>query len=397
MTTTHDITGTGQSLAERLAASEQLFAETGRYKGLESISLKEKDHFRYERVWAELRGAMVSARETALHISASPIVRNIGELCFGLYTPEGDSVVVSTGIMVHIHTMSEGIKFMIRNGYEEAGIKPGDIFCNNDPTLGNVHTTDVHTLIPVFHDGKLIAWVGGVAHQVDIGAGTPGHDPVASANRFEDGFYVTCEKIGTDDKLHHDWQIKASRSVRTPGYWALDEKCRIAGCYIVAEALERMIAAEGLDYMQTFMDESVEEGRQIFMARIKERLVPGTYRAASFIDAPMADKAWHPESRVDILMHAPMELTIGGDGSFSMSMEGCSGTVNAPSMPPKAPCRAPCGCCSPRRSSTTAGSTTAPTWRPRATSHRGRGPTPRTRRWPTARPGTSSSPPTTGS
>jgi N-methylhydantoinase B/oxoprolinase/acetone carboxylase alpha subunit len=330
MTTTHDITGTGQSLAERLAASEQLFAETGRYKGLENLSLKEKDHFRYERVWAELRGAMVSARETALHISASPIVRNIGELCFGLYTPEGDSVVVSTGIMVHIHTMSEGIKFMIRNGYEEAGIKPGDIFCNNDPTLGNVHTTDVHTLIPVFHDGKLIAWVGGVAHQVDIGAGTPGHDPVASANRFEDGFYVTCEKIGTDDQLHHDWQIKASRSVRTPGYWALDEKCRIAGCYIVAEALERMIAAEGLDYMQTFMDESVEEGRQIFMARIKERLVPGKYRAASFIDAPMADKAWHPESRVDILMHAPMELTIGGDGSFSMSMEGCSGTVNAP-------------------------------------------------------------------
>src|SRR5207245_7850603 len=99
---------------ERLEASERAFADTGRYKGITKLALKDGDHFRYERVWAELRGALVSARETALHISASPIVRNIGELCFALYTPEGDSVVVSTGIITHVHTMSEGIKYMIR-------------------------------------------------------------------------------------------------------------------------------------------------------------------------------------------------------------------------------------------------------------------------------------------
>lgn len=319
------------TLIERLNESERLFADTGQYKGIDTLQLKTKDHFRYERVWAELRGALVSARETALHISASPIVRNIGELCFGLYTPEGDSVVVSTGIMVHIHTMSEAIKYIIRQDYEDApGINPGDIFCNNDTTIGNVHTTDVHTLIPIFHEDRLIAWVGGVAHQVDIGAGTPGHDPVASANRFEDGFYVTCEKIGTDHELHKDWVLKAQRSVRTPEYWALDEKCRIAGCYIVAEAVQRMIEAEGADYLLDFMDEAVEEGRRIFKARIRERLVPGTYRTASFMDMPMADKAWHPESRVDLLMHAPMTITIGAGGEFHMSMEGASGTVNAP-------------------------------------------------------------------
>jgi len=147
------------SLAARLADSQQRYANTGHYKGIDYLSLKDEDHFRYERVWAELRGALVSARETALHISASPIVRNIGELCFALYTPEGDSVVVSTGIITHVHTMSEGIKYMIREGYEDKpGIADGDIFCNNDPTLGNVHTTDVHTIIPVW--GMQLAGVG---------------------------------------------------------------------------------------------------------------------------------------------------------------------------------------------------------------------------------------------
>ena len=48
---------------------------------------------------------------------------------FSLYTPEGDSICLSTGIIVHVHTMSEAIKYMIRQNYEEEPcIRPGDIF-----------------------------------------------------------------------------------------------------------------------------------------------------------------------------------------------------------------------------------------------------------------------------
>jgi N-methylhydantoinase B/oxoprolinase/acetone carboxylase alpha subunit len=312
-------------LRRRLEEMERLYRETGHYGGIDRLTLKEQDPFRYEKVYAELRGALVSARETALHISASPIVRNIGELCFAFYTPEGDSVAVSTGIITHVHTMSEAIKFMIRNDYDQdPGIAEGDIFCNNDPDLGNVHTTDVHTLIPVFWEGEMIGWAGGVAHQVDIGASTPGHDPIATANRFEDGFYVTAEKIGEHDAVRKDFKVRASRSVRTPLYWDLDEKCRLAGVYMIRDAVHRIIREEGLDYFLRFMREAIEEGRQIFLARVRERLVPGVYRTASFEDAPYAGKAWHPEQNQDRLMHAPMTITIGADGSFFLDMEGAS-------------------------------------------------------------------------
>ena len=72
-----------------------------------------------EALQSRLRGGLVSARETALNISASPIVRELGELCFALYTPEGDSIALSTGIIVHVHTMSDAIKYMVRNGWED--------------------------------------------------------------------------------------------------------------------------------------------------------------------------------------------------------------------------------------------------------------------------------------
>ncbi|MFX1590371.1 MAG: acetone carboxylase subunit alpha, partial [Promethearchaeota archaeon] len=71
----------GKKINEMLNESETLFNETNHYYGTNSLNLKEKDPFRYERAYASLRGALVSARETALHVAASPIVREIGELC----------------------------------------------------------------------------------------------------------------------------------------------------------------------------------------------------------------------------------------------------------------------------------------------------------------------------
>jgi len=81
--------------------------------------MQAEDPIRYEKIFSRLRGGMVNARETALNISASPIVKEIGELCFALYTPEGDSITLSTGIMVHVHTMSDAIKYIIRNDFED--------------------------------------------------------------------------------------------------------------------------------------------------------------------------------------------------------------------------------------------------------------------------------------
>ncbi|MEE9117703.1 MAG: hydantoinase B/oxoprolinase family protein, partial [Calditrichia bacterium] len=228
----------GKTIKEMLEESERLIKEKNTYHGIERLSLKEEDPFRYERAYASLRGALVSARETALHVAASPIVTEIGELCFALYTPEGDSIVVSTGILVHVHTMSEGIKFMIREEYEDdPTINQGDIFLNNDPQCGNVHTTDVQTLIPIFWEEELIGWAGGVTHQIDIGGITPGHTLVSSIQRFDDGVYYTCRKIGSNDKIWRDHMIGAKKSVRSPMYWELDEKCRLAGNLMIRDAV----------------------------------------------------------------------------------------------------------------------------------------------------------------
>jgi N-methylhydantoinase B/oxoprolinase/acetone carboxylase alpha subunit len=316
----------GQTLQEMLDESERLLNETGQYQALDTLELKSENPFEYERLFSRLRGALVGARETALNVSASPIVREIGELCFQVYTPEGDCVAVSTGIIVHVHTGSLAIKHMIREDYEhDRGIQPGDIFCNNDNDLGNVHTTDVHTMSPIFYDGELVAWADGVTHEIDIGGMTPGHDQLASTSRYDDGLYATCEKVGENDEFYQDWKERGKRGTRASVYWDLDEKCRLAGNQMLREIIHDIIDDVGIETFKQFMYEAVEEGQRTMNERVKERLFPGIYRETSFMPIAFADKD-PPKSELqqDMMNHLPVELEVDANGGFSLDMEGAS-------------------------------------------------------------------------
>ncbi|MFP4077075.1 MAG: hypothetical protein ACLFTD_11445, partial [Halochromatium sp.] len=87
----------GKTLREQLAELEDKTAATDHYAGLEELELKREDPIRYEQMFSQLRGGLVTARETSKEVAATPIVEQEGELCYGLFTPEGDSIAVSTG------------------------------------------------------------------------------------------------------------------------------------------------------------------------------------------------------------------------------------------------------------------------------------------------------------
>ncbi|MBS1881455.1 MAG: hydantoinase B/oxoprolinase family protein [Actinobacteria bacterium] len=317
----------GLSLKQMLESSESLARETGHYQGLEELSFKDADPIRYEKLYSRLRGGVVMARETAARIAASPLVEEMGEVCFTLYTPEGDSIALSTGIIVHVHTMSAAIKHMIRSEYEvNPGIAPGDIFVNNDPAISNVHCADVQTMVPIFHEGELLGWAAGVTHEVDVGAKTPGSNAVGPINRFEDGIDIPAMKVGKNDELFQDYVARCKRMTRTPLYWTLDEKTRVAGCHMMRKLVLELVASEGADVYKQFVREVIEEGRRSFRHRTREQLIPGVYRSPVFIDYQFDGERSLPEQAAgDGVLHAPVEARVQADGQLKVSLEGANG------------------------------------------------------------------------
>ncbi|MQA04946.1 MAG: 5-oxoprolinase [Streptosporangiales bacterium] len=312
------------NLKDNLLESDRLLAETGHYAGLEKLELRQEDPLKYESTHIKLRSMVVSAREMARRISASPGVREVGESVVALYTPEGDAIALSTGIMVHVHTASRFIKWMIQNDYEESPkIRPGDIFANNDAFIGTVQAPDVIDVVPIFHDDELIGWVAAVVHELEVGGITPGGDVALAQERFTEGLFVCAEKVGENDELRRDYLIRLERNLRMPIYWVLDEKAKVAACLEVREQVKELIDQIGIDYYKRATKEFIEEGRRAQLARVRQLTVPGTYRGHTFFGhvtegkqgvLPLGQKNW--------LYAIPMEMQISADGKLHLDFDG---------------------------------------------------------------------------
>lgn len=318
----------GQTLKEFRDGIIERTQATGHYNGLTRLEFRDSDPIRYEKLFSKLRGGLVHARETAKKIAASPIVEQEGELCFTLYNAAGDCVLTSTGIIIHVGTMGAAIKYMIENNWEaNPTINPGDMFTTNDCAIGNVHPCDIATIVPIFWEGQLIGWVGGVTHVIDTGSVTPGSMSTGQTQRFGDGYMITCRKTGIRDEPLRDWLHESQRSVRTPKYWILDEKTRIAGCHMIRELVEEVIRADGLEAYEKFAFEVIEEGRRGLMSRIKAMTLPGKYRKVSFVDVPYKHEdvqVSNAFAKLDSIMHSPCEMTIKPDGKWRLDFEGAS-------------------------------------------------------------------------
>lgn len=311
-------------LRDGLLESDRLLRETGCYAGFEKLELRKEDPLKYESLHIKLRSMVVSAREMARRISASPGVREVGESVVAIYTPEGDAIALSTGIMVHVHTASRFIKWMVQNGYEKSpGIKPGDIFANNDAFIGTVQAPDVIDVIPIFHEDELIGWVAAVVHELEVGGITPGGDVALAQERFTEGLFVCAEKVGQDDELRRDYLIRLERNLRMPIYWVLDEKAKVAACLEVREQVKELIDQIGVDYYKKATKEFIEEGRRAQLARVRQLTVPGRYRGHTFFGhitegkqgvLPLGAKNW--------LYAIPVEMEISSEGKLSLDFDG---------------------------------------------------------------------------
>lgn len=318
----------GETLKQHRDRLMEATKRTKCYAGLEKMDLRDSQPILYNKLFSRLRAGVVDARETAKKIAASPIVEQEGELCFTLYNAAGDSILTSTGIIIHVGTMGAAIKYMIENDWESnPGVKDKDIFCNNDSLIGNVHPCDIHTIVPIFWQGELIGWVGGVTHVIDTGSVGPGSMSTGQVQRFGDGYSITCRKVGADDTLFRDWLHESQRMVRTTRYWMLDERTRIAGCHMIRKLVEEVVAEEGIENYWKFAYEAIEHGRLGLQARIKAMTIPGIYRQVGFVDVPYAHEDVRVPSdfaKLDTIMHAPSEITIRADGTWRLDFEGAS-------------------------------------------------------------------------
>jgi N-methylhydantoinase B len=186
-----------------------------------------------------LRNARVEMDATLVRTAMSPGIREQGDAFPLIADHEGRMIVGQFGSFIG--------GFLA--GYEGT-IEEGDMFFLSDPYSvdGAIsHCNDWLILLPVFRDGRLLAYTAMFGHQSDIGGKVPGSMPIDATNIFQEGLRIPPVKIYRKGVYNEDLVKLALHQSRTPDWCAADLNALIASCRVAARRVEEMAERFGTD------------------------------------------------------------------------------------------------------------------------------------------------------
>ncbi len=188
-----------------------------------------------------------------------------------IFGPQGDLIANAPHMPVHLGSMSESVKTVIRE--REGRMNPGDVYVLNAPYNGGTHLPDVTVITPVFDDrgAAILFYVGSRGHHADIGGITPGSMPPDSKTVEEEGVLLDNFLLVERGRLRERELVAALEAGRYPvrnvAQNVADLKAQIASCEKGVQELRRMVAQFGLDvvhaYMRHVQDNAEEQVRRV--------------------------------------------------------------------------------------------------------------------------------------
>ena len=186
-----------------------------------------------------LRNARVEMDATLVRTAMSPGIREQGD-AFPL-------IADHTGKMI-VGQFGSFIGGFLDN--YEGTLEDGDMIFLSDPySVGGAvsHSNDWLVLLPVFKDGRLIAYTSMFGHQSDIGGKVVGSMPINARSIFEEGVRIPPVKIWKKGEYNDDLMKLVMHQTRKPDWCAADLNALIASCRVAARRVVEMAERFGDD------------------------------------------------------------------------------------------------------------------------------------------------------
>ncbi len=271
-------------------------------------------------------GIIAAAQEmgtTLVRTAYNPLLYDVQDYGLAIVSPQCETWAEAPGMTVFVgalpHTVNSGIEVHGLDGFEE-----GDVIIANDPyTTGN-HISDMSIYMPVFYEGKLLAFTASVAHWADVAGKTPGGWCPDSVDVYQEGICFAHEKvIAAGEKVKGMWGVIRSNT-RYPDIVIGDMQAQIASCRQGAERLQKLCSKYGFETVQDSMALAINSTENDTRRHIRD-IPNGTYEAQQMMD--------HDGVITGVPFPMNIQLRIEDEEVF-VSFEGTSetraGPVNAP-------------------------------------------------------------------
>ena len=198
-----------------------------------------------------------------------------------LFDINGELVANAPHIPVHLGSMSESIKVVMR---DHPKMQPGDAFVLNTPYNGGTHLPDITVVKPVFistgnpaeerQNKKADFYVAARGHHADIGGISPGSMPARSQHIEEEGVLLDNLVLMRDGVLQEaalrEVMAAAKYPARNPDQNIADLSAQLAACEKGAAELQALCDQYGVSHVHAYMQHVMDNAEETLRACLAE-------------------------------------------------------------------------------------------------------------------------------
>ncbi len=244
------------------------------------MSKREIDPISLEIQWQRLISIMDEVDNATVRTSFSTIVGESRDFACILVDQDGSSLCQSSFSPPNFCVVLPRTAKIVLDKFPLETLQEGDVLCTNDPWIGTGHLPDYVVLTPVFFRGKVIAFMGTVAHLADVG----GHrGDIEAYDVYTEGIRVPPSKLyegGVENELLFEI---IGNNCRVPHMVLGDLRAIVGTHQIGARRLQEFLVDYEMDDIVDLSDEIHNRSERLMRERI-EALPDGVYEFGLDID-----------------------------------------------------------------------------------------------------------------
>ena len=246
------------------------------------VDVTTTDPITLEVVRNKVDGIANEMQSTLLRSSFSTVVKEGLDASASLFTPDGETLAQAIALPIHLATLIPIVETISRT-FPIDEMKPGDLYIMNDPYLGGTHLPDIAIVMPVFFDGRPIAFSAAMTHHQDVGGMSPGSVPPNATEIYQEGIRIPPLKLREGNEFNHTLVEMLKLNVRVPQVFMGDIGAQISACTVGARRVAELAGRYGYGQTLRIFNELLDRSEQLTRKAL-EAIPDGTYSYVDYLD-----------------------------------------------------------------------------------------------------------------
>mgnify|MGYP001165443632 FL=1 len=235
-------------------------------------------------VQARLDGIVREMQAAVLRTGFSTIIRESHDFSAGITDINGAVIGQFSPLPTHLGAYPDCVRGVL-DFYSIEEMQEGDCFLANHPYYsGCPHPNDMVVVLPIFVEGKVIAFCASMGHKADIGGQSPGSRNTIARDVFGDGFQIMPVLFQRDGQFIKEVEHFLRSNSRTPEL-VIGDLAAQAGALRSIGALR--VKALAKEYGASVLLGAIEQIIARIEARVRSHIsewTDGAFEAEALID-----------------------------------------------------------------------------------------------------------------